>query len=716
MHFSYFYFGAVITLGIYHFFIFLGRKYNLSNLSYSLLCLVLGFLHFTLSIYPEMNVYNETIFNVLHICILVLLCICANFFVNSIFDIKKTKAASIHHYIITPTAGLTLILLFLITGNQIFRISSYIFIGLSPIAIFTVLAKHIILKKNYRSRKEKIIITGYSILNLMGFISLIFYPRFPLITFFIALQFAYALADGFNVEYKNLISLRNNVEEQITKRTQELEAANKALKSLDKSKDMFIENISHELRTPLTLIRMPVETIIDGKYGKSLNKDNKIFKMILGNTNKLIKHITDLLDFSRIKTVDIKKEKIDIIKLIKLYISEIDAAFISKNIKLSFKPKENSIFLDVDQYLFESVISNLLSNALKFTPNNGNVNITCGTDAEKQLFSLSVSDSGIGITLEDQALIFNRFYQVNQTSNYKSEGTGIGLSLIKEIIERHNGTINVKSQISQGSTFTIIFPYVLYKSKDLNKINTTSLINKYLMQPKEAITISTKEKYDNYKKNILIVEDSISMQNFLISFLNDKYNINCAENGKKALEAIPNIKRPHLIISDIMMPHMDGKKFYSIMSQNKLYNNIPFLFLTARVSQSEKEDALKQGVFDYLFKPFSIKELEAKIDNLIKWNDKLKNNMRARIINEIQFIVDDEPEYPQLHRENIYNNYLISPREIEIVEYVFDGLKNKEIADKLCITKSTVSNHIQNIYSKLDVKSRTELMGKFINA
>lgn len=720
MQFSSFYIGVLFTLFLYHLIIFMGRKTDKSNLWYSLLCLFIAVNHLIRTFYPKYQNYNEILLTLCTVWFFTFIGICANLFAFSIFDLKKAAIVSKLHYILTPIIGSIFSLLYLFTLKQIFIKLYYSFAVLGPVTLTILLIKLVVLKKNFRSREEKIIFSAFSVFIIFGVLSLVFNTTIPfiygcLITVLLAFEFSFSLAKIFNTEHKDLINLKINLVKEIEQRTDDLVKTNEKLKILNESKDILIANISHELRTPLTLIQTPVEAIINEKFGKKIDNKHKLFNLILGNTDKLIHLISNLLDLSKKGIISLFKQKINIVEIIKSYVAELNLTFAVKNINLTFQTTENSIILDIDKHLFETVISNLLSNAFKFTPKNGTISITCNTD---KVFTLSVFNSGIGIPPKEQLHVFDRYYQGTQTTSTLGKGTGIGLALIKEIIEQHNGTIDLKSEQSQGATFIITLPYKQKKSNLNQDMAAVNLItnDKNIIYSKKAIPNDNSNEYSNRRKSILLVDDNYQTQSFLYNLLHDKYNIYCMDNGRKALELLENIPKPHLIISDIMMPVMDGKEFHKILSLSSRYKNIPFLFLTALVNQKEKENSLKQGVLDYIYKPFSVKELEAKIQNLLNWDKNVKNficdNM-LRNLDDISYEDTDNNQLKKTARRRFLEDNHISEREIQIIEYIVQGLQNKEIAAKFNIALSTVTNHMHNVYIKLNVNSRTELMAKF---
>ncbi len=512
-----------------------------------------------------------------------------------------------------------------------------------------------------------------------------------------------------------LLQEKNLLEIKVVERTKELVSANEKLKVLDELKTNFFANISHEFRTPLTLLISPLTELKKGGYGKSIDKNNRIFDTMLKNASRLLRLINSILDFTRIEEgkMNINKEKINISSALKIYVSQVESACKHKNLYIKFKDNTNGITAFIDQNLFETAIFNVISNALKFTEKGG---ITVKLEKDNNdCFIIEITDTGIGIPEDMQEYIFERFHQVDKNPNRKYEGSGIGLALTKEIIELHEGKISVESKLNQGSTFKIILPI----GKNIKSINgkTATLketnpvfLEEFKVEKDEEIIKN--KSIDKTKKTILLIEDNIDLQKYISSVLEKKYNIEIARNGIDALEKIKNCKNPSLFISDIMMPEMDGKELYRKIQDIESFKNIPFIFLTARAGEEEKIDGLRSGAIDYINKPFNIEELKAKIENIVSKTTDIKDSYKTEIHKKILNLMEEETGDSKLNETTIelkLNSYNLSKREIEIIAFLVKGTEAKEIANKLYISKHTVVNHISNIYKKIGVSNKIEL-------
>lgn len=406
--------------------------------------------------------------------------------------------------------------------------------------------------------------------------------------------------------------------------------------------------------------------------------------------------------------MNLNREKTDIKKLMKIYVSMFESIVESRGLSIKLEDKTGKVTGEIDRKLFESAIFNLISNAIKFTPQKGIITITLEKDEDH--FYIKIKDTGIGIPEDKLEAIFERFSQVDEESSRKYEGTGIGLSLTKEIIELHGGTISVESKINHGSVFTIKLQ--LDKNIDDKKIREIENIDKeYLADLQiDKKTIEKKSEHDIPGiKNILLLEDNIGMQDFIISQLKGKYNVIAATNGIEGLKRLTEMKRPDLIISDIMMPDMDGKEFYRRLKALDNFKNIPFIYLTARAGDEEKIEGLEDGAIDYIEKPFDRDVLFAKINSVIASYDEMNREMLLNIINEARKKLTNQEDNKNDNSE-IYNKFKITGREKELIELLSEGIENKEISIRLGISVNTVNNHIQKVYKKLGISNRVELI------
>jgi len=465
------------------------------------------------------------------------------------------------------------------------------------------------------------------------------------------------------------------------------------LQEVNKMKLQFFTNISHELRTPLTLIVSPLEQFIKEK---SLEK--KFHKSIVrmhDNAHRLLTMINQLLD--------IRKNDAGLIKLkaaegnFAKFTNEIMLSFKGlakqRKIKLKFYPQEDYMPLWFDRSQMEKVWFNLLSNALKFTPEGGRIEVhLIYTNEKNDFLTIKIKDTGIGIPENQREHIFDRFYQVEMNSEEAEKGgTGIGLALSKSIVESHHGNISVEGNERQGgSTFVILLPLGNNHFSEDERIPSTvykDTITKYLNTalPKEEevlidITESESElKPSKTKALLLIVEDNEDIRAYLNECLEEKYRILQAENGEVGLaKAIAEL--PDLILADISMPKMDGIEMCSQLKSKLVTSHIPIILLTARTSLIFKIDGVEKGADDYVTKPFNMQLLEARIKNLIRSRNKLKekfaknfdlspsgivmNSLDEKLLSQVKHTVESNMDNSKFSVEQLANSLHLSRMQL----------------------------------------------------
>lgn len=474
---------------------------------------------------------------------------------------------------------------------------------------------------------------------------------------------SFALGDRINIlkEEKETAQLRTieiqknateNLERKVAERTMELNKANEDLKELDKLKSNFFANISHEIRTPLTLILSPVESVLQGDYDNKI--DNKFFENLQRNAIRLLKLINNLLDFSKIEAgqMNMKIQEVDVVTFIRNYIVSVHSAAESKGITMNFVSMSSSIPLLIDIEKTDKIVMNLFSNSLKFTDKGGFITVTVRED-EKNCY-IEFEDSGIGIPPAKIESVFDRFSQVDAGSTRKYEGTGIGLALVKEFVELHCGSIKVKSRFinespeDHGTVFTVSIPKGKehFEGKEnIQYIESEELeesITDYRFFGMREMTDLKRDKgsgqqlhdSDNkYGTDILIVEDNSDMQNFLKFLLQKYYNVHIAENGEEGYKIALELK-PALIVSDVMMPVMNGYEMTKKIKEDNNLKRTPVIMLTAKSDISSKIEGIEYGADDYLTKPFNSKELLTRIRMLLKTRN--YENAIERRNNEIE--------------------------------------------------------------------------------
>lgn len=385
---------------------------------------------------------------------------------------------------------------------------------------------------------------------------------------------------------------------------------------LDLMKFQFFTNISHEFRTLLTLILTPLETLIKQQSDMVLKKK---LDSIYQNAHLLLSLVNQLLDFRKL---EIKGEKVlfktgNIIQFIKDIYLQFKELSTTKNIDFTLETSVDYLLINYDHDMMYKIINNLLSNAFKFTPQNGHIQLTVNKADrnDKEYIMIEVSDTGCGIDEKDLPHIFERFYQIKDDN--APAGSGIGLHLVKEYARLHNGDITVSSQINIGSTFTVYIPVDLPKTNDKNhqeeeEKNGTG---------EGDIIPDTKEKDD--RKKLLVVEDNDEFRNYLTEQLSECYRVIDAPNGEEAEKLILS-EYPDLIISDLMMPKMDGIELCQRVKSNIQTSHTPFILLTAHTSDESKMEGYEAGADSYISKPFSFELLCIRIKKLIEQQENRK--------------------------------------------------------------------------------------------
>ncbi|MEJ2664294.1 MAG: ATP-binding protein [Spirochaetia bacterium] len=371
---------------------------------------------------------------------------------------------------------------------------------------------------------------------------------------------------------------------------------------------------------------------------------------------------------------------------------------------------EEDTFIKIDPFAIDRVINNLVDNAIKYTKENGKIQVTLSTDRRK--VHLTVADSGIGISRDQQDNIFKSFYQISHEKR-NIQGIGMGLNIVKNIMNEVEGTINVTSRPNAGTTFRLTFNS--FAPGENEKTGQDFPVSKPV---DGVIEIDFKpEIFKKERKNILVVEDNHVMASFLQDNLYNDYNVFLAASGGAALEKLDDIPKPNLIISDIMMDEMDGFEFYDNLIQDKAYNSVPFIFLTAVSSDMKKIKGLQKGAVDYIRKPFDIDELLYKIGSLLRIQESQKKIQIEKISADLSQMLDNEFENNEEASAFtiICNEFKINVKEQQIIKLLLKGLEYKKISRKLDLSLNMVKKRIHTIYKKLGVQSNIELVKRFVS-
>lgn len=398
--------------------------------------------------------------------------------------------------------------------------------------------------------------------------------------------------------------------------------ANKKLQELDRLKSSFFANISHEFRTPLTLIKGPIEQL-EQHPEEQLSRDT--VKMIRRNSTRVLKLVNQLLDLSQIDEGSLKLEPAegDMYKCLRAACSSFSSHAAQRKIDYRVRIPQTSLWAAFDRDKLEKIAYNLLSNAFKFSEDGATISFTASHGTLG--LELIVSDTGQGIPEEELPFIFDRFYQVDSGSTREKEGSGIGLALSRDLIELMDGTITVSTLEGKGTTFKVHLPVEEIKSGEGPQKEISSEFKDEILVS-DSLTPSTD---DRDLPTVLLVEDNADMRHFIKEQLVKDFKIKEAIDGQKGLETAMTYA-PDLIITDLMMPKMDGVELCKKLKTNVHTSHIPVIMLTAKAGQANKIKGLETGADDYLTKPFDANELLVRTRNLIAQRKKLRERYSGK--------------------------------------------------------------------------------------
>ena len=430
---------------------------------------------------------------------------------------------------------------------------------------------------------------------------------------------------------------------------------------LNQIKFRFFTNVSHEFRTPLTLIITPLDALI--KEETNLRLKNKLVG-IQRNARDLLTLVNQLLDFRKLemKGEELSLSKHNIVSFVENVYIQFKDTITAKSIEFNINSIKDVFILSFDKNKIHKVLNNLLSNALKYTPDGGSISITIDkvNEANRNYIRIDIADTGTGIEEADLDKIFDRFYQSENEEYSYAGSSGIGLHLVREYVDMHQGRITVTSQKGKGSTFSIYLPIDL-KSTGATEIKTST--NEETIQPETA---------GNHPsgKTILVVEDNTEFRNFLVEQLSADFNVIEAEDGEVG-EQMALKHSPDLIISDLMMPKTDGIALCRTLKTNIQTSHIPFILLTARSSDEAKTDGYDAGADSYISKPFSFDMLMVRIKKLIEQQEK-----RQELFHKTIEVTPSSITANSLDEEFIQKALSCVERNMDNTEYSIEDLSN----------------------------------------
>ncbi len=444
------------------------------------------------------------------------------------------------------------------------------------------------------------------------------------------------------------------VKSQLLQEKEHIEA--QSLKELAEQRKKLYTNITHEFRTPLTAILGMNENI----------ENNEVEKEIISrNSNKLLRLINQLMDLSKIESgkMSMSWKQVEAISFLKYLCQAFHSLAELKQINLTFYSEVNSVWMDIDTNKMEQLLNNLIANAIKFTPEKGQVvvHVKVSSISHQDYLHIQISDTGRGIPETELPFIFDRFYH---SADSKDIGSGIGLALVKEIVGLVNGTISVQSKIGEGSKFLTSIPITRNaKREELNDQNVMLQIEETPIH-----TMAEQESVHPDKPHIVVIEDNEDIAHYIKTVLKDDYNLYMAIDGVEGVDKVMEII-PDIVLSDVLMPRMNGYEVCRIIKSDERSSHIPVVLLTAMSTQKDKNDGLAAGANAFLVKPFNKEELLIRLDQI--------HQQRKALVEKYKGSLAVVKSAGENQSTNLENNFLQ-----KLKTYILENLENSELNTK----------------------------------
>lgn len=486
---------------------------------------------------------------------------------------------------------------------------------------------------------------------------------------------------------------KSKTNSELKRQKEQLEIVSKQLEEATQAKLLFFTNISHEFKTPLSLILGPVQTLL--AHNSLPKEEQDLLFLIKKNSNRLLHLISEVIEF---RSYENNKMQMYFTKgNLKSFLNELNSFFTDrikqKKLNFQFVAEDTSFEMAFDKEKVEKIYFNLLSNALKFTPQEGSINVSLTKEdlplppSKGEVAVLRVFNSGSYIPKDKQNEVFEHFYKINPDS----EGSGIGLALVQALVASHNGTISVESTEGEGTTFVIRLPFTQEQVSakavyDSNYIETHLDLLPSLPASAEKLKLPTASPSAPEKPTVLIVEDNEDMRQFIRYILSDNYNLIEAENGEEGFE-VAKKHLPDVVISDVMMPKTDGFDLCQLLKTNVATNHIPVILLTAYALDEQKQVGFESGADAYISKPFNVKLLKTRVRKLIENRKKMRESFSNFLLNETKQETLGKVEQQFITDFTQYVENSIANPELNI----------DEIADALGLSRSNLYRKIKSL-------------------
>ncbi|HXD10469.1 MAG TPA: ATP-binding protein [Anaerolineales bacterium] len=405
------------------------------------------------------------------------------------------------------------------------------------------------------------------------------------------------------------------LEQRVEDRTVDLSRINTELERANRVKDEFLTNMSHELRTPLNSVLGLSESLLEQRREPLSERQQKSLRMIEASGRHLLELINDILDLSKIEAgkLDYYPENVAVDEMCRASLAFVKEAAARKSITVTYRQELNGLRMYADLRRLKQILVNLLTNAVKFTPEHGEVILHVQADTEQDRVQFSVSDNGIGIDPQDLQKLFRPFVQVDTRLNREKEGTGLGLALVRKLTDLHGGSVDVESAVGKGSRFTIKLPW----GRNIIAQQAASLTGKPAAVSEQAAAATVAPEMLPNCGKVLLAEDNMANILTMGEYLETHgYQIVVAHNGLEAIQKAEEIQ-PNIILMDIQMPMMDGLEAIQRLRANCNLESTPIIALTALAMPGDRERCLAAGANEYISKPAGLKQLAGTISQLL---------------------------------------------------------------------------------------------------
>lgn len=533
------------------------------------------------------------------------------------------------------------------------------------------------------------------------------------------------LAGAYMWRIRNMQHQTDLLEQQVRERTREienqrtqLERQARKLLAMDEMKSNFFANTSHELRTPLTLIQGNLEDVIESSTHRIDTEGREQLQVAMRQTERLHQLVEQLLDLSRLQSnqMHLHTQYTDVRQFLMDRISAFGSVAQQRGLSLCFDKNSAPTWIYVDSDKLEKVITNLISNALKFTPAGGEIQVVLadgdvGGDGlgTGEFVAIQVRDTGEGISPEALPYIFDRFYQADGSITRTREGMGLGLALSKELIDLHGGTIRCESVVGKGTTFTVLLPRGRVHLAD-DEIVTSAFheappTNTGVGAPLRTAQVSSMPapQVEAQAETVLIVEDNADLRHYLSKHLSNLYRVLEAEHGEVGLQ-LAQQHRPDLILSDVMMPKMDGVSLLRAIKADPDLATIPVILLTAKVSEADQREGFESEAVHYIAKPFKMKDVKLRIETVLKdrarmkaaWHQLSLPSTSPTLENADVAFLDKAQAFVEAHLQD----RKLSVASLAAVLYVSERTLRRRLHDLTGLSAAAYIRHIRLTHAK----------------